>query len=123
MIIDQHWWKTADGRLVPDGDPGAAVLAYPRHTEIPDATAARLGIELGAMPAARVPDVPPDVLAEIEALKVENARLQADNESLRVELDAVRQESAEAPPKAADKSGDKAASPLPNKGRRPAGRS
>ncbi len=112
MILDQHWWKTTDGRLVPDGDPNAAMLAYPRHTDIPDATAAKLGITIGAMPAGRPsPDVPPDILAEIEALKVDNARLRAENESLRVELTA----------KAADQPANKAAAASPNKGRgRPA---
>lgn len=44
MILDKHWWRTDDDRLVPDGDPDARILAYPRYTEIPDATAARLGI-------------------------------------------------------------------------------
>lgn len=44
MILDRHWWRTADGRLVPDGHPDAAVLAYPRHTEIPDDVARKLGI-------------------------------------------------------------------------------
>ena len=47
MILDRHWWKTTDGRLVPDGDPAAEILAYPRYTEIPDATAERLGIVAG----------------------------------------------------------------------------
>lgn len=44
MILDKHWWRTEDGRLVPDGDPAAAILAYPRGMEIPDATARELGI-------------------------------------------------------------------------------
>ncbi len=44
MILDKHWWKTEDGSLVPDGDPAARILAYPKGMEIPDATAAQLGI-------------------------------------------------------------------------------
>jgi hypothetical protein len=44
MILDRHWWKTENGRLVPDGDPDARFLAYPRLMEIPDATARQLGI-------------------------------------------------------------------------------
>ncbi len=44
MILDRHWWRTEDGRLVPDGDPDARFLAYPTGQEIPDATARQLGI-------------------------------------------------------------------------------
>lgn len=44
MILDKHWWRTADGDLVPDGNPEAAILAYTRGQEIPDATAKQLGI-------------------------------------------------------------------------------
>jgi hypothetical protein len=45
MILDKHWWHTADkANLVPDGDERAAFLAYPRGMEIPDDTARRLGI-------------------------------------------------------------------------------
>ena len=53
MILDRHWWKTEDGRLVPDGDPDAAILAYPRYTEIPDATARQLGILADDEPKSR----------------------------------------------------------------------
>ncbi len=47
MILDKHVWRTDDDRLVWDGDLDAAFLAYPRLTEIPDATARQLGL-LGA---------------------------------------------------------------------------
>lgn len=50
MILDKHWWNTEDGRLVPDGHPGARILAYPRLTEIPDATARQLGILVDGEP-------------------------------------------------------------------------
>lgn len=55
MILDRHWWHTVDGRLVPDGDPEAAILAYPRFTEIPDATAEKLGITADGSKAKPAP--------------------------------------------------------------------
>lgn len=55
MILDRHWWKTGDGRLVPDGDPDAAFLAYPAGMEIPDATARQLGILVDEAKAKSAP--------------------------------------------------------------------
>lgn len=52
MILDRHWWKTADGRLVPDGDPDARILAYPRGHDIPDALAERAGLTAAVERAA-----------------------------------------------------------------------
>jgi hypothetical protein len=42
--VDRHVWRTEDGRLVPDGDPDAAFLAYPAGTEFSDEEAARIGL-------------------------------------------------------------------------------
>lgn len=44
MIVDRHWWRTNDGDLVPDGDPRAAFLAYPKGHEIPDHLAEKVGL-------------------------------------------------------------------------------
>lgn len=55
MILDKHWWRTTDARLVPDGHPDAAFLAYPRGQEIPDATARQLGILEPEAKAASAP--------------------------------------------------------------------
>ena len=42
MKAEQHIWRTADGRHVPDGDPDAAILAYPRGHDVPDDVTAEL---------------------------------------------------------------------------------
>lgn len=34
MLADKRYWRTADGRLVLDGDPAAAVLAYAENDVI-----------------------------------------------------------------------------------------
>lgn len=70
MILDKHWWKTEDDRLVPDGDPDARFLAYPKHTEIPDATARKLGILRDEEPAAKAKAKPADKAAAKPADKV-----------------------------------------------------
>lgn len=44
MKIEKHVWKTADGGLVPDGDPDAAFLEYPAGTEMGDDRARELGL-------------------------------------------------------------------------------
>lgn len=54
MILDRHWWKTTDGRLVPDGDPAARILAYPRGHEIPDHLAERAGLATAVEQAKQV---------------------------------------------------------------------
>lgn len=53
MILDRHWWRTADGRLVPDGDPDAAILAYPHGHEIPDHLAEKVGLAAAVKQAAQ----------------------------------------------------------------------
>ncbi len=55
MILDKHWWRTVDGRLVPDGDPDARFLAYPAKHEIPD----RVAIQLGMLEPEPEPDESP----------------------------------------------------------------
>jgi hypothetical protein len=48
VIVKRRLWHTADReRLVSDGDPAAAFLAYTPGQEVPDA----LAIELGLLPA------------------------------------------------------------------------
>lgn len=91
MILDKHVWRTTDSldRLVWDGDPDAAILAYPKGTEIPDATARRLGLLDDGGPA----DEPPaDMAAELETLRAENAELRAElaalSEATSADVDA-----------------------------------
>lgn len=56
MILDRHWWKTVDGRLVPDGDPAARILAYPRGHEVPDHLAEKVGLVAAVKQQARPQD-------------------------------------------------------------------
>jgi len=51
MIIDKRLYRTADGRLVEEGDPAAAFLAYPVGTELSEEEARRAGL----LPAKTVP--------------------------------------------------------------------
>lgn len=44
MILDRHWWRTRDGRLVPDGDPDARFLAFPRGHDVPELIAEKTGL-------------------------------------------------------------------------------
>lgn len=45
MIVKGRMWHTADKqRLVPDGDPEAAFLAFTPGQEVPDGLAAELGL-------------------------------------------------------------------------------
>lgn len=44
MIADRHYWRTADGRLVPTGHLDAEVLVYPAGAELPDDVARDLGL-------------------------------------------------------------------------------
>jgi hypothetical protein len=76
MILDKHWWHTADkADLVPDGDERAAFLAYPKGMEIPDDTARKLGIlKDGPEPAVKAAAKPDDKAKPAPANK---ARTQA----------------------------------------------
>lgn len=47
--VPKHIWRTADGRLVPDGDLEAAFLAYPKGDELSDHDAEAQGV-LGVYP-------------------------------------------------------------------------
>lgn len=38
MYADKRWWRTADGRLVEDGDPAGEFLAYGIGDEVTDPT-------------------------------------------------------------------------------------
>jgi hypothetical protein len=67
--VERHKWWTADrSRLVDSGDPGAAFLAYPAGSEVPDDEARRVGLLLvppgGPKSRAKPPDKaaprPPD---------------------------------------------------------------
>lgn len=60
MRIDRHWWRTNDGRLVPDGHPEAALLAFPRGHEIPDLVAKKTGLEAAVEKFASQSDDAPD---------------------------------------------------------------
>lgn len=42
--LNQHIWRTTDGRLVEHGNDEAAFLAYPTGTEFSDEEARRLGV-------------------------------------------------------------------------------
>jgi hypothetical protein len=54
MIADRHYWRTADGRLVPTGHLDAEVLAYPAGDTLPDDVAQDLGL-LGDKPKQAAP--------------------------------------------------------------------
>jgi hypothetical protein len=51
--VESRLWKTADGKIVPDGDPRAAVLFATAGDEIPEQEAEELGIGKPA-PKAKV---------------------------------------------------------------------
>jgi hypothetical protein len=44
IIADRHYWRTADGRLVPTGHPDGEVLAYAKGDTLPDEVAKQLGL-------------------------------------------------------------------------------
>jgi len=44
MVPDRHWWRTADGRLVPHGHEDALFLAYAKGIEVPDHLAEQIGL-------------------------------------------------------------------------------
>lgn len=46
IVVGRWYWTTEKARLVPEGDPDAAFLAYPDGTEIPDGEAERVGLLL-----------------------------------------------------------------------------
>lgn len=52
MKIEQHVWRTEDGRLVPHGDPDAAFLEFPAGTEMGDDRARELGLLKQVRPVA-----------------------------------------------------------------------
>jgi hypothetical protein len=55
-VVQGRWCWTADkSRLVPDGDPDAAFLAYPAGTEIPESEASRVGLPAAATKLAPKP--------------------------------------------------------------------
>jgi hypothetical protein len=60
MVPDRHWWRTADGRLVPHGHPDALFLAYAKGIEVPDHLAEQIGLApaVRAFARADVPDEP-----------------------------------------------------------------
>jgi hypothetical protein len=53
--VDQRLYRTTDGKLVEEGDPAAAFLAYPAGTELSDEEARREGllVERKAAPKAQ----------------------------------------------------------------------
>jgi hypothetical protein len=63
IIAKEHYWRTADGRIVRTGDVDADVLAYPAGDSLPDDVARELGLldppkkaEKPAKPAETEPD-------------------------------------------------------------------
>lgn len=54
--VPKHIWRTADGRLVADGDLEAAFLAYPRGEELSDHDAEAKGVT-GVYPSESDPSV------------------------------------------------------------------
>jgi hypothetical protein len=63
VMIDQRWCWTADrSRLVPDGHPDAAFLAYTPGTEIPEDEARKAGLlpAPGPAPVTAPPGDEPD---------------------------------------------------------------
>jgi hypothetical protein len=69
MIVDKRLYRTADGRLVGEGDPDAAFLAYPAGTEIPDTEAVKEGLlkKAAAKPADKAAPKPADKAAHAES--------------------------------------------------------
>jgi hypothetical protein len=62
-VVRGRWYWTADkSRLVGEGDPEAAFLAYPAGTEIPDGEAKRVGLPAGA--AAKMAPKPQDKMVQ-----------------------------------------------------------
>lgn len=54
MIVKGRWFWTGDRkRLVLEGDPEAAFLAYPSGVEISDLEARRVGLQQDPKPAVR----------------------------------------------------------------------
>lgn len=59
-LADRHYWRTADGRLVPTGHLDAEVLVYPKGTELPDEVAYDLGLLERPKPVAKQAERPAD---------------------------------------------------------------
>lgn len=68
ITVQRRVWRTDGGKLVPDGHPDAAFLAYAPGEQVPDLVAARVGLtaDLAADPAATV-EVPPTVVVPAPA--------------------------------------------------------
>lgn len=60
ILADQHYWNTADGRLVPTGDVDAETLAYAKGDDLPDDVARAVGLLDPPKPAAKQADKPAD---------------------------------------------------------------
>lgn len=60
MIADRHYWRTADGRLVPTGHLDAEVLVYAKGDELPDDAARQAGLLDPPKPAAKQAERPAD---------------------------------------------------------------
>lgn len=68
MIIAKRLWRTTDDRLVEDGHPDAAFLAYTAGQEVPDRLAAELGLP-GAPAGGKARTRPADKAAAAAANK------------------------------------------------------
>jgi hypothetical protein len=60
VIVDRHYWRTADGRMVPTGDLEAEVLVYAKGDEVPDDEALKAGLLDPPKPAAKQAAKPAD---------------------------------------------------------------
>jgi hypothetical protein len=68
MILDKHYWWTADRtRVVPDGDPEAAFLAFAKGHEVADMLARSYGMLRDDQPEAAAADADSDTSGKVDS--------------------------------------------------------
>jgi hypothetical protein len=78
MKLTQSWWHNAEkNKLVPEGHPDAAFLAYPAGHEVNDDVARHLGMLVDPEPEG-------DDKAEAEAKAAEEAKAKAEADEAEV---------------------------------------
>jgi len=63
MIVEKRLYRTTDGKLVEEGDPDAAFLAYPAGAELSDEEARREGLLSEKKPPPKAAAKPADKAA------------------------------------------------------------
>ena len=69
MQADRKLWRTTDNRLVEDGDPDAAILAYNEGDDLSPADAAAMEGQKSAKTEAKAAEQPANKAAERPANK------------------------------------------------------